>query len=152
MSSSASVSNRRPAVVELLVVGRPGPLGGTWKAAARRLADDKSFVPHELELVAHCPLGDERWLLVLGAPGALYAAPVVQDGDELRRAVPGDGAAAALVGLLTGAAVPSRAGFDWQRLSRGMPWSTGVMPWSTENDPSRSTRPTSRSWSVSGPS
>lgn len=73
-----------------------------------RRAEEAARVEGPLTLVASAPLGDRlSYLVVADRRGVTYGVPAVDDGGPLRRAVPGDGAAAALTGLLAGEGPPA---------------------------------------------
>ncbi|MGN6754657.1 MAG: hypothetical protein ACTHJJ_19120, partial [Intrasporangium sp.] len=62
-------------------------------------------VASQLELVAGLDLGDGRWVTVVrDRAGARWTAPLVLADEAVRRAVPGDGVAEALVARLVEAA------------------------------------------------
>jgi len=72
-----------------------------------RRAEEAARVEGPLRLVSAAPLGERLLhLVVADGRGVTYGVPAVDDGGPLRRAVPGDGAASALIGLLAGHAVP----------------------------------------------
>ena len=79
-----------------------------------RLASEGSRIPDRLSLVAGEPLGTGRWLSLLADDqGGRFAAPLVLSPDGARRAVPGDGAAEALVARLVVAPAAPESVFDW---------------------------------------
>jgi maltokinase len=64
--------------------------------------------------VAAEPLGEQRWIALLQDDrGVRFAAALVLASDGVRRAVPGDGAAEALVSQLASGAAPVGTTFEW---------------------------------------
>ena len=72
-----------------------------------RRAEEAARVEGPLTLVCWAPLGEGLlYLVVADRRGVTYGVPAVDDAGPLRRAVPGDGAARAVIGLLTADAAP----------------------------------------------
>jgi maltokinase len=105
-------------------VTSPVPLADRVTAAGprvllpRRLTEESSAVPRAFELVEDYPLADPLRLLLLRAEGTLFVAPVVDVDGELRRADAGDGAAAALIGLLADPEAAAHGSMEWTRFDR----------------------------------
>ncbi len=119
------------------------------------LAPEGSRMPARLSLVAGEPLGRGRWLSLLEDDrGGQFAAPLVLSSGGVRRAVPGDGAAEALIGRLASSEGVSESSFDWTRTGAARPvggeramgvdqthesvvvGDTAVVKWSVEAAPS----------------
>jgi maltokinase len=81
----------------------------------RRVTEARSDVPERLELIEAQPLGEGLWLLLLSGGASRFAAPIVDDGVTLRRAVSGDGAAEALIARLAQERPSDGSSLHWQR-------------------------------------
>ena len=83
-----------------------------------RRSDEAARIERPLDLISCVQLDDSRadlwYAIVRDARGVSYGVPCVASGEALRRAVPGDGAAEALLGLLDrgGKGVPGEGSRD----------------------------------------
>ncbi len=83
-----------------------------------RRSDEAARIERPLDLISCVQLDDSRadlwYAIVRDARGVSYGVPCVASGEALRRAVPGDGAAEALLGLLGrgGQGVPGEGSRD----------------------------------------
>lgn len=79
-----------------------GLLRGTpWPALLPERAGYESIpTTGDPELTAVLPLGDSRWIVIVGGPPEPIVVPLIADDDRVRRAVPGDGVSAALLARL----------------------------------------------------
>ncbi len=100
---------QQPTLLERLAALNPPEL------LPARLSQEGASLPSTLKVAAVESLGTDMWLALLSDGNDAFACPLVDDEGALRRARPGDGAAAALINRLTVAPDPAAA-FDWKPL------------------------------------
>ncbi len=85
-----------------------------------RAAADVVALP--LRLADALDLGASRWVcVVIDADGGQWTVPVVEGSGEVRRAIAGDGVAAALVTMLAGSGEPASPAFVMRRWRHPLP-------------------------------